>query len=483
MRIAVVGTGYVGLVSGACFAEFGVEVRGVDKDESKIRRLTGGEIPIYEPGLDVLVARNMAADRLSFTSDLAVAMEGADVVLIAVGTPSRLDGGGADLTYVHAAAAEIARTMSRYTVIVTKSTVPVGTGRQIASLIRNINPHAEFDVVSNPEFLREGSAIGDFMRPDRVVIGAESDRARAVMETLYQPLIRGGTPFLRTGIETAELTKYSANAFLAFKITFINEVADLCERVGADVQDVATGIGLDRRIGRSFLNAGPGFGGSCFPKDTEALVRMGRQHDSPIQLIETVVDKNRARKRRMAGRVLRACGPDAAGKRIAVLGITFKPDTDDMREAASLEIIPLLQDAGATVHVYDPAGMEEGRHLLPGVIWHEDAYAPLAGADCVTILTEWNEFRALDLARVRSLMRCPVMVDLRNVYDPAVMAAEGFHYCSVGRRDVQPEGLRPDAAKRRKAAEAMLISNGFADDARILPISGRLAEAASDLAD
>ncbi len=483
MRIAVVGTGYVGLVSGACFAEFGVEVRCVDKDESKIRRLTGGEIPIYEPGLDVLVARNMATGRLSFTSDLAVAMEGADVVLIAVGTPSRPGDGGADLTYVHAAAAEVARTMSRYTVIVTKSTVPVGTGRQIASLVRDINPQAEFDVVSNPEFLREGSAIGDFMRPDRVVIGAESDRARTVMETLYQPLIRGGTPFLHTGIETAELTKYSANAFLALKITFINEVADLCERVGADVQDVATGIGLDRRIGRQFLNAGPGFGGSCFPKDTEALVRTGRQHGSPTRLIEAVVDMNRARKRRMAGRVLQACGPDAAGKRIAVLGITFKPDTDDMREAASLVIIPMLQEAGATVRVYDPAGMEEGRHLLPGVVWHEDAYAPLAGADCVIILTEWNEFRALDLGRVRSLMRCPVMVDLRNVYDPAVMAAAGFHYCSVGRSDARPEGVRPDAAKRHKAAEALLVSNRFADDARVLPISGHLAEAASDLAD
>ena len=433
MRIAVVGTGYVGLVSGACFAEFGIEVCCVDKDETKIRRLTGGEIPIYEPGLDVLVARNMAAERLSFTSDLAVAMEGADVVLIAVGTPSRPGDGGADLTYVFAAAAEIARTMSRYTVIVTKSTVPVGTGRQIAALVRDINPRAEFDVVSNPEFLREGSAIGDFMQPDRVVIGADSDRARVVMETLYQPLIRSGTPFVRTGIETAELTKYSANAFLAFKITFINEVADLCERVGADVQDVAAGMGLDGRIGRPFLNAGPGFGGSCFPKDTEALVRTGRQHDSPVRLIETVVDVNRARKRRMAGRILQACGPDAAGKRIAVLGITFKPDTNDMREAASLEIIPLLQEAGATVHVYDPAGMEEGRHLLPGVVWHEDAYAPLAGADCVIILTEWNEFRALDLGRVRSLMRCPVMVDLRNVYNPEDMAATGFAYSSIGR--------------------------------------------------
>ncbi|KAA0679935.1 UDP-glucose dehydrogenase family protein [Azospirillum brasilense] len=478
MRIAVVGTGYVGLVSGACFAEFGIDVCCVDKDETKIRRLRGGEIPIYEPGLDVLVARNMAADRLSFTSDLAVAMEGADVVLIAVGTPSRPGDGGADLTYVHAAAAEIARTMSRYTVIVTKSTVPVGTGRQIAALVRDINPRAEFDVVSNPEFLREGSAIGDFMQPDRVVIGADSERAQAVMDALYQPLIRAGTPFVRTGIETAELTKYSANAFLAFKITFINEVADLCERVGADVQDVAEGMGMDGRIGRPFLNAGPGFGGSCFPKDTEALVRTGRQHGAPVRLIETVVDVNRARKRLMAGRILQACGPEAAGKRIAVLGITFKPDTNDMREAASLEIIPLLQEAGATVHVYDPAGMDEGRHLLPGVVWHDDAYAPLAEADCVAILTEWNEFRALDLGRVRSLMRRPVMVDLRNVYAPAAMAAAGFHYCSVGRRDV-----RPDAAKRRKAAEAMLLSNGFAADSCVLPFSGQLAAAASDLAD
>ncbi len=429
----MVGTGYVGLVSGACFAEFGVTVVCVDKDASKIERLERGEIPIYEPGLDDLVAKNVRAGRLSFARDLAVAMDDADAVFIAVGTPSRRGDGHADLTYVYAAAEEIARNLDGYTVVVTKSTVPVGTGREVERIIREARPDALFDVCSNPEFLREGSAIEDFMRPDRVVIGTESGRAREIMRRLYRPLYLIETPIVMTTLETAELIKYAGNAFLATKITFINEIADLCEKVGADVQDVAKGIGLDGRIGRKFLNAGPGYGGSCFPKDTLALVRTAQQVGAPVRLVETVVEVNDRRKKAMADRIVEACGGDVGGRTVAVLGVTFKPNTDDMRDAPSLDVVPALLAAGATVRAYDPIGMEEAAKLLPGVDWAKDAYACMAGADCVAILTEWNEFRALDLERVAGLLSRPVMIDLRNIYKPAEMREAGFEYHSVGR--------------------------------------------------
>jgi len=438
MRIAMIGTGYVGLVSGACFSEFGVHVCCVDKDYGKIERLKKGEIPIYEPGLDDLVNRNVAAGRLSFTTDLAEAMKGVDAVFIAVGTPTRRGDGHADLSYVYAAAKEIAENLDHYTVVVTKSTVPVGTGREVARIIREIRPDAEFDVASNPEFLREGSAIGDFMRPDRVVIGTETERAQEVMRRLYRPLYLIETPIVTTELETAELIKYAANAFLAVKITFINEIADLCEKVGANVHDVARGMGLDGRIGRKFLHAGPGYGGSCFPKDTLALVRTAQQNESPVRIVETVVDINTRRKRQMADRIVAACGGSAAGKTVAVLGVTFKPNTDDMRDAPSLDILPALQAAGARVRAFDPAGMHEAKKLLDGVEWCEDAYATLEGADCVAILTEWNEFRALDLKRIKALLKAPVMVDLRNVYIPADMAAAGFDYTSIGRPTTRP---------------------------------------------
>lgn len=438
MRIAMIGTGYVGLVSGACFSEFGVEVTCVDKDTSKIDRLRRGEIPIYEPGLDELVARNVAAGRLSFTTELSEAMRGANAVFIAVGTPTRRGDGHADLSYVFAAAEEIAQHIEGYTVVVTKSTVPVGTGREVARIIRTTKPDADFDVASNPEFLREGSAIGDFMRPDRVVIGADSELAREMMRRIYRPLYLIETPIVLTSLETAELIKYAANTFLATKITFINEIADLCEKVGADVHDVAKGIGLDGRIGRKFLHPGPGYGGSCFPKDTLALVRTAQQVGSPLRIVETVVDINDKRKVAMARRIEEACGGSASGKTVAVLGVTFKPNTDDMRDAPSLSILPPLIKAGALVRAFDPAGMEEGAKMLPGIEWCKDAYSALAGADCVAILTEWNEFRALDLMRVKSLMKTPVIVDLRNIYTPAEMAAAGFTYTSVGRPGVAP---------------------------------------------
>ena len=433
MRIAMIGTGYVGLVSGACFSEFGVHVVCVDKDAGKIERLKRGEIPIYEPGLDELVARNVAAGRLSFTLDLKEAMQGVDAVFIAVGTPTRRGDGHADLSYVYAAAEEIAANLDHYTVIVNKSTVPVGTGREVEAIIRRTNPTADFDVASNPEFLREGSAIGDFMRPDRVVIGTRSERAAEVMRRLYRPLYLIETPIVLTSLETAELTKYAANTFLAAKITFINEIADLCEKVGANVHDVARGIGLDGRIGKKFLHPGPGYGGSCFPKDTLALVRTAQQVGSPLRIIETVVDINDKRKKAMAERIIAACGGSVAGKTVGVLGVTFKPNTDDMRDAPSLDIVPALQAAGATVRAFDPAGMHEAEKLLPGVLWAQDAYGALEGADCVAILTEWNEFRALDIARVKSLLKHPVMVDLRNVYNPQDMDAAGFAYSSIGR--------------------------------------------------
>lgn len=433
MRIAMIGAGYVGLVSGACFSEFGTTVVCVDKDNGRIDRLKRGEMPIYEPGLADLVEGNVQAGRLSFTTDLAEAVDGAQAVFIAVGTPSRRGDGHADLTYVFAAAREIAAAANGYVVVVTKSTVPVGTGREVARIIRQVRPDADVDVVSNPEFLREGSAINDFMRPDRVVIGAESDRAREVLRDLYRPLYLIETPILFTSLETAELTKYAANAFLATKITFINEMADLCERVGADVHDVARGIGLDGRIGRKFLHAGPGYGGSCFPKDTMALVRTAQESGARLRIVETATEVNDRRKKGLAERVISHCGGNVGGATIAVLGLTFKPNTDDMREAPSLELLPALQAGGAAVRAFDPEGMDEARKLLNGVVWCEDAYAAMTGADAVVILTEWNEFRALDLERVKSLMKAPVMVDLRNIYDPNQMAAAGFRYACVGR--------------------------------------------------
>ena len=442
MRVAMIGTGYVGLVSGACFSEFGVNVVCVDKDTAKIDRLKQGGIPIYEPGLEDLVAGNVKSGRLSFTTDLADAVKGADAVFIAVGTPTRRGDGHADLSYVYAAAREIAAALNGYTVIVNKSTVPVGTGDEVERIIREARPDADFDVVSNPEFLREGSAINDFMRPNRVVIGTESERARQVMRQLYRPLFLIETPIVFTSRTTSELIKYAANTFLATKITFINEIADLCEVVGANVQDVAKGIGLDGRIGGKFLHAGPGYGGSCFPKDTLALVHTAQDAGRPLRIVEAVVDINTRRKKAMAERVIAACGGAVKGKTVAVLGVTFKPNTDDMRDAPSLDIVPALQAAGARVRAYDPEGMAEAKPLLKDVEWCDDAYATLPKADVVVIITEWNEFRLLDFKRVKSLMTRPVMVDLRNIYNPAEMAAAGFHYTSIGRATVRmPEAV------------------------------------------
>ena len=433
MRIAMIGAGYVGLVSGACFSEFGVDVVCVDKDARKVASLREGRIPIFEPGLERLVQSNVRAGRLSFVTDISEAVPGADAVFIAVGTPSRRGDGHADLTYVYDAAREIAGALTGPAVIVTKSTVPVGTGREVARIVRETRPDADFDVVSNPEFLREGSAINDFMRPDRIVIGAESDRARETMRQLYRPLYLIETPIVFTGLETAELIKYAANSFLAAKITFINEVADLCERVGADVHDVARGIGLDGRIGRKFLHPGPGYGGSCFPKDTLALVRTAQKAGAPLRLIETVVAVNDARKEAMASRIAAACGGSVEGKIVAALGLTFKPNTDDMRDAPSLAILPMLVQQGARVRAFDPEGMDEARPLLPDVEFCRDAYDAMTGADAVVVLTEWNEFRALDPARMKKLLRHPVMVDLRNIYDPAAMQVAGIDYSCVGR--------------------------------------------------
>jgi UDPglucose 6-dehydrogenase len=433
MRIAMIGAGYVGLVSGACFSEFGHHVTCVDQDELKIGRLRRNEIPIYEPGLDVLVARNAAAGRLKFERDLSAAVGDSDLVFIAVGTPSRRGDGHADLTYVREAAKQIAHAMRGYTVVVTKSTVPVGTGREVAEIIRANNPKADFDVVSNPEFLREGSAIDDFMRPNRVVIGAESERARAKMRELYRPLYLIETPILFTGLETAELVKYAANGFLAMKISFINQIADLCEKVGADVHDVARGVGLDGRIGQKFLHPGPGYGGSCFPKDTRALVEIARLAGAPLSLIEATAEFNEARKLKMADRIVAALGGTAAGKVIALLGLTFKPNTDDMREAPSLAIAPALIQAGAEVRAHDPEGMAEAKKLVPEMLYCADPYAAMTGADAVVFLTEWNSYRALDLSRMKACLRQPVVVDLRNIYRPAEMRAAGFHYSSIGR--------------------------------------------------
>ncbi len=435
MRIAIIGTGYVGLVSGTCFSEFGITVVGVDKDADKIAKLHRNEMPIYEPGLDELVAANVKAGRLSFTTDLKTAVKGADAVFIAVGTPSRRGDGHADLSYVYDAAREIAEALDHYTVVVTKSTVPVGTGREVARIIRETRPDAEFDVVSNPEFLREGSAINDFMRPDRVVIGAETARARTVMQQLYRVLYLIETPIVFTTLETSELIKYAANTFLATKITFINEIADLCEKVGADVHDVAKGIGLDGRIGKKFLHPGPGYGGSCFPKDTLALVRTARDYGSPLRIIETVVDINDRRKQAMADKIIAACGGSVAGKTIALLGLTFKPNTDDMRDSPSLVIVPALLAAGAQVRAFDPEGMQEARKLLPDITYCTDAYDSMTGADALVVLTEWNAFRVLDVERVKSLLAKPILVDLRNVYEPQAMIAAGFHYVCIGRLD------------------------------------------------
>lgn len=436
MRVAMIGTGYVGLVSGACFSEFGINVVCVDKDTTKIDRLNKGEIPIFEPGLDDLVTSNVKAGRLTFTTDLTEAVKGADAVFIAVGTPTRRGDGHADLSYVYGAAREIAAAMNGYTVVVNKSTVPVGTGDEVERIIRAARPDADFDVVSNPEFLREGSAINDFMRPDRVVIGTTAERARQVMRQLYRPLFLIETPMMFTGRSTSELIKYAANTFLATKITFINEIADLCEVVGADVHDVAKGIGLDGRIGGKFLHAGPGYGGSCFPKDTLALVHTAQDVGRPLRIIETVVDINAKRKKAMADRVVAACGGSAAGKTVAVLGVTFKPNTDDMRDAPSLDIVPALQAAGAKIRAYDPEGMDEAKPLFTDVEWCDDAYATLPKADVVVIITEWNEFRLLDFKRIKSLMTRPVMVDLRNIYNPDEMVAAGFDYTCVGRPKV-----------------------------------------------
>ncbi len=434
MKIAMIGSGYVGLVSGVCFADFGHEVVCVDKDPSKIAMLKQGDVPIYEPGLQDVLTRNLQAGRLTFSADLVAAVQGAEVVFIAVGTPTRRGDGHADLTYVMAAAQEIGESLTDYTVVVTKSTVPVGTNREVAAVIAKANPAADVDVASNPEFLREGAAIDDFMRPDRVIVGLESERAKAVMSEVYRPLFLRDFPVVFTGLESAEMIKYAANAFLATKITFINEIAQLCERTGADIKAVSKGMGLDGRIGNKFLHAGPGYGGSCFPKDTAALARIGQEHAVPMQIVETVIKVNDEIKRKMIEKVVDLCGGSVAGKIIAVLGVTFKPNTDDMREAPSLTIVPALVGAGASLRVVDPQGLKEGEALLHNVTWHEDPYVAVAGADSVILLTEWNEFRALDLNRLAKAMRQAHMADLRNIYSQKEALAAGFEsYVSIGR--------------------------------------------------
>jgi UDPglucose 6-dehydrogenase len=460
MKLAMIGSGYVGLVSGTCFAEFGLEVVCVDKDARKIEGLKEGRIPIYEPGLDELVVRNVQAGRLAFTTDLAQAIAGADAVFIAVGTPTRRGDGHADLTYVFAAVEEIAAALTHPTVIVTKSTVPVGTGRRIQQILAERRPELDIEVASNPEFLREGSAIEDFMRPDRVVCGVDGPRAREVLAQTYRPLNLIETPILFTGLETAELTKYAANSFLAVKITFINEIADLCERVGADVQEVAKGIGLDGRIGRKFLHAGPGYGGSCFPKDTLALLRTAELADTHLRIVEATVAVNEGRKRRMAHKITHACGGSVRGKTIGILGVTFKPNTDDMRDSPSLVIVPALQGEGAEVRVFDPEGRRQGEPLLPGVAWCDDPYEVMEGADALVILTEWNQFRGLDLERARQLMRGRVFVDLRNVYPPAEVLKAGLGYTGIGRGTVDATAAddAPLAAASRRIAQPIRAS-------------------------
>ncbi len=433
MRVVMVGTGYVGLVSGVCFADFGHDVICVDKDPKKIETLNNGGIPIFEPGLDSLVAANVRAGRLSFTTDLPAAMAGAEAVFIAVGTPSRRGDGHADLSYVYAAAEEIAENMSGFTVIVTKSTVPVGTGDEVEAIVAKHHNTDNFAVVSNPEFLREGAAINDFKRPDRVVVGTKNERAQTMMRDLYRPLFINETPIVFTSRRTSELIKYAANAFLATKITFINEMADLCEAVGANVQEVAKGIGLDKRIGGKFLHAGPGYGGSCFPKDTLALVKTADDNKAELSIVKAVVAANNARKLHMADKIIAACGGDVNGKTIALLGLAFKPNTDDMRDAPSLTIVPELQNRGAIIRAYDPESMKEASHILSDVKYTDGAYDCLNGADAAVIVTEWDQFRALDLARVKALLAAPIFVDLRNIYNPATMREAGFIYNSIGR--------------------------------------------------
>ncbi len=434
MKVVMIGAGYVGLVSGACFSEFGADVTCVDVDLAKIEALNAGKMPIYEPGLDVLVERNVKAGSLNFTTNLGEAVAGADLVFIAVGTPTRRGDGHADLSYVYAAAKEIAKHLTGYTVIVDKSTVPVGTARQVHRIIQEENPQADFDVASNPEFLREGSAIGDFMRPDRVVIGIESERAEAKLRELYRPLSLIEAPIFATTLESAELIKYASNAFLATKISFINEMSVLCETVGADVHAVAKGMGMDNRIGKKFLHAGPGYGGSCFPKDTLALIRIAQEHGAPCRIVESVVEVNAAQKARMVKKIRSALGGSESGKTIAVLGLTFKPETDDMRDSPSLAIIPALTDKGAIVRAHDPEGMQEAKHLLPDQVHYcDEIYQTFEGADAVVLMTEWNQYRGLDLERVKGLMKGRAFIDLRNVYEPESMTAQGFEYTCVGR--------------------------------------------------
>lgn len=433
MRVAMIGTGYVGLVSGVCFADFGHQVICVDKDPKKIDVLKKGGVPIFEPGLEDLVAKNVREGRLEFTTEITDAVRTADAVFIAVGTPSRRGDGFADLSYVYAAAEEIASVIKGYTVIITKSTVPVGTGDEVQALIKKANPDGEFDVVSNPEFLREGAAIEDFKRPDRVVVGTMSDRARDVMRQLYHPLYISETPIVFTSRRTSELIKYAGNAFLATKITFINEIADLCEKVGANVQEVSKGIGLDGRIGKKFLHAGPGYGGSCFPKDTLAVVRTAQEAGAPLKIVEAVVKVNDARKLKMADKVINACGGSVKGKTISILGLAFKPNTDDMRESPSIPIIEKLQEKGAKIRAYDPEAMEEAKHILPGITYCDDPYSCAEKADVLVIVTEWDQFRALDFNRLKSTLNAPVLVDLRNIYSPSRMAGLGFTYSSIGR--------------------------------------------------
>jgi len=441
----MVGTGYVGLVSGTCFAEFGINVTCIDKDVSKIARLKKGEIPIYEPGLEDLLARQIEAKRISFTSEMKQAVAEADAVFIAVGTPPRAGDGQADLSFVFAAAKELAQHLKDYTVIVTKSTVPVGTAREVERIIREARPDADFDVASNPEFLREGAAVEDFMRPDRVVIGVASERARALLREVYRPLYLNETPIVFTNPETSEIIKYAANGFLAAKITFINEIADLCEKTGGDVQVVAKAMGLDGRISPKFLHAGPGYGGSCFPKDTLALAQTGRNVGSPQRLVEAVVQVNDDRRRQMAARVVAACNGDVKGKRIGILGVSFKPNTDDVRESPSLVIIEELQNAGAKIAAYDPAAMEHAKTQTKNVDWKNSAYEVATDADALVIVTEWNEFRALDLDRLAVIMKTPCLIDLRNIYKLPDMQEAGFHYVSIGRPEVKPG---PSAVRR-----------------------------------
>jgi UDPglucose 6-dehydrogenase len=432
MHIAMIGSGYVGLVSGACFADFGHTVVCIDNNEGKIEALNAGKTPIFEPGLQDLVGTNVHQRRLSFSTDLKEAVASSQAVFIAVGTPSRRGDGHADLSYVYQAAREIAANLAGFTVIVTKSTVPVGTGDEVERIIRETRPDADFAVVSNPEFLREGAAIGDFKRPDRIVIGVEDKRAEAVMREIYRPLYLNEAPFVITGRRTAELTKYAANAFLATKITFINEIADLCEQTGANVQDVARGIGLDKRIGAKFLHPGPGYGGSCFPKDTQALIKTAQDHGAPIRIVEEVARINDQRKRGMARKVMAACGGTVRGKTIAILGLTFKPNTDDMRDSPAISIITALKDGGARIHAFDPEGMEQARAVLDNLTFFYDPYSCCEKADALVIVTEWDEFRALDLDRVKSTLAAPVMIDLRNIYDPKEMERRGFSYSGVG---------------------------------------------------